>query len=985
MRSTLPRVLLLLVSSSVALPAQTPALQSGAFAWRGIGPANMMGRIASVDAVAADHRRVLVGSASGGVFLSDNAGTTWRAIFDGVGPGSIGAARFSDADPEVIWVGTGEAANRNSVGWGDGVYVSTDGGRSFRHAGLEDTRQVAEFATHPTDPKICYAAAVGSVWGPSGSRGLYKTTDAGQSWTKLGGGLPTAPLSGCTEVVVDPKDPDRLLCAFYERLRTPWSMQSGGPNGGIFESTDAGATWRKVTAGLPTGDTGMIDLDVCLAQPDVWVAAVEASKDLPDTLEVPGPGVYRSDDGGRSWRFLLRHATRPFYHGQIAIDPTDPQRIYVVSRDFRVSTDGGKTFRNKWWGGGGDDHDLWVSPQDGRVRYMATDQGAYLTVDDGRTVVGFENMAIGQYYAIGVDMRDPYHVMGGLQDNAVWSGPSMTREPRGVLNMHNTWIVEGDGFHCQIDPTDWRTTYAVVHCGFCCRVDLLTRDIAYITPTPETISNFGDWFDPDFPEMPIRYTIDPGEYWMYGRSPGRPILPAQFRFNWSSPLVMSPHDPKVIYFGGNHLFESRDRGESWRIASPDLTTNAPQKRNPSEQGGLTRNVTGGENHCTIITIGVSPLDPEVLWCGTDDGCVQVTRDDGAQWTDVRPALDAAAGAEGVRPGAWISRVEPSNHVAGRCYVTLDDHRRDDFRPFVFRTDDFGASWTDVTGDLPEFGSVYVVCEDEGNEGLLYCGTEFGCFYTLDGGAHWRALGESIPQVAVHDLVIHPREVDLVAGTHGRSIWILDDLTGLRQLTAEVRAQPVALLEPRRATLWKEVRLGRKQPSFLFRGENPPRAANLHFWSDAARAVEIEVREPGGARRWTDRIDAVAGLNRVRWNLQFRTPEPELDAVAARLGAAIDVLLERVAEPPEDVELLRTMRDHQLRGARARGGRARQLEQLRADLVHRFGRFAAGEPLFGERVLSRVDASAGTYKVILRAGDDEFVTTLEVRADPLEDE
>ncbi|MBK8976212.1 MAG: hypothetical protein IPM29_09810 [Planctomycetes bacterium] len=970
----------------LAMPVGVPRAQSVADAvaplrWRCIGPSNMMGRIASIDASIDDHRTVLVASASGGVFLSDNAGTSWRAIFDDQGSGSIGDAVFCQGDPDVIWVGTGEASNRNSVGWGDGVYRSTDRGRSFVHVGLAATRQIAAIAAHPSDPDVAYVAAVGSLWGPSGDRGLFKTTDGGRHWTKLGVGvLPGpesgAPLAGCTEVLLHPTRPDTVWCAIYERLRTPWSMQSGGPNGGIFRSHDGGATWAKLTAGLPTGATGMIDLDVCLAHPDVLVANVEADQDLPDDLRVPGPGVYRSDDGGDTWRYLLRHNTRPFYHGQIAIDPSDPDRIYVVSRDFRVSLDGGASWRPRWWGGGGDDHDLWISPKDGGVRYMATDQGAYLTVDDGRTVVGLDNMAIGQYYAIGVDMRDPYHVIGGLQDNGVWIGPSHSREPHGITTRHNSWVVEGDGFHAQIDPTDWRTAYAVIHCGFAARVDLQTRAIAYVTPTPETVANYLDWFDPHCPDEPIRYTILPGDVWFYGDDPVRPRLPPQFRFNWSSPLVLSPHDPNTVYFAGNYLFESRDRGETWRIVSPDLTTDDIDERRPSEQGGLTRNVTGGENHCTIVTIGVSPRDPRVLWCGTDDGNVQVTRDGGAVWTDVTAALLAAPGAP--RPGTWISRVEPSHHADGRCFVTLDDHRRDDFRPFVFATDDFGASWRDVTGDLPGNGSCYVVREDPVQPWLVFAGTEFGAWASIDGGGRWAELAGGLPTVAVHDLVIHPRDADLVAGTHGRSIWILDDLTGLRQLTPEVRSQPAALLAPRRATRWREIRVGRMQPDFLFRGANPPRAAWLHFWSRGGGSATIEIAEPGTDRRWTERVEARPGLNRVAWPLRYPASPSELAAARARLGEAARELATRAPDDTVRAGLGR------LAAAIAGATSAEQLDALRTRLVRDHGQLAAGAVVFGARI-GDAPAAPGVHVATLRHAGVEASVTLAVRSDPLDGE
>lgn len=953
------------------LAAQAP--ETSALAWRNIGPANMMGRISAVEAHPRDHRFVVVASASGGVFLSENAGVTWRAIFDDYGACSIGAVAFHPENRDVIWVGTGEASNRNSVGWGNGVWKSTDRGRSFTCVGLEDTLQIAEIALHPTDHDVAYVAAVGSLWGPSGSRGLYRTRDGGASWERLGDGLPEA--IGCTEVLVHPDDPQHVFCGMYHRVRQPWSMQSGGQGGGLFQSRDGGDTWARLTEGLPTGDTGMIDVAVCLGTPDVMVANIEADESLPEDLSVPGPGVYVSRDRGQTWSYKLRHHTRPFYHGQIDVDPNDPDRIFVVSRDFRVSTDGGETWRGRWWGGGGDDHDFWISPADSRVWYMATDQGCYHTVDDGRTVVGFDNMAIGQYYAIAVGRDDPYHVMGGLQDNALWYGPSNSREPRGILNMHNTWVGEGDGFHCAIDPRDHRTLYLVNHVGFAARLDVVTREHAYITPTPETVSNLADWFDPDHPDEPVRYTIEPGEGWFFARHPQRPRMPPQFRFNWSSPLALSPHDPDTVYFAGNHLFESRDRGDSWRIVSPDLTTNDIDKRRPSEQGGLTRNVTGGENHCTIVTMAVSPLEARELWAGSDDGRVHVSRDGGGSWQDVSAGI--FGGAERPRGAAWISRVEPSHFVRGRCYAAVDDHRRDDRRPWIFVTEDHGATWQPCAGGLPADGSVYVVREDLRNPDLLFCGTEFGCFCSLDRGANWSPLGRGLPHgVAVHDLVIQPDCMDLVAGTHGRSIWIQDDVTPLQQWSE--REPGLHLFRPRRATTWRTIRLGRKQPSFLFRGENPPPGATLHYALDG-EAVDVEVRVSSldGERVWKRSLsERGAGLHRVLWPLRF---DPDGRALKRRLLGALAILEVELADRPEREGLAEIRR--RLEGAES----VRALNAVRGQLVRDYGAWALGRPLFGAR-LEPVVAAPGTYRVTVEAtvAGERVVraTELVVRDDPL---
>ncbi len=945
------------------------------FRWRNIGPANMMGRISALDALDDDYRIVLVGSASGGVFKSTNAGVTWKPIFDDYSSASIGDVAFFQADPDIIWVGTGEAHNRNSSGWGDGIYKSTDGGITFHNMGLKETHQIARIATHPTDPDIVYVAAVGHLWGYSGTRGLFKTTDGGETWEKLTNGLPDDEKTGCTEIKMHPEDPDILFCAMYHRLRKPWHFHSGGPDGGLFKTTDGGKTWRKLIKGLPSGDIGRVGIDICTSKPDVVVASVEASDQLPADMNVPGPGVYRSDDGGETWRYLLRHTSRPMYHGRIAVNPLDDNLIYVIARDYRFSADGGKTFRGKpWRGAGGDDHDLWISPKDKNVFYVASDQGAHLTLDHGKSFLSFNNMAIAQYYAIGVDMRDPYWVYGGMQDIGGFGGPSNSRDYQGILNDHNIEVNGGDGFHMQVDPTDWRTVYTVCHVGGLGRINMETQEYKLISPRPESIVNFNRYFDPNFPEQPVRYSIFPGEHWLWrqsSRSSYSSLLPPQFRYNWSSPVIVSSHNPHTIYFGGNHIFKSKDRGDTWQIISPDLTTNDPKKRNSSESGGLTHEVTGAENHCTIITISESPLDASILWVGTDDGNVQVTRDGGVNWVNVRPNI------QDVPSCTWVSRVEASHFQEGSAYVTFDGHRNDDFTPYVLKTDDFGATWTDISGNIPDGHSLYVIKEDIKNENLLFVGTEFACFATIDGGKNWHRFMNNMPTVAFHDLVIHPRDFDLIAGTHGRSIWIVDDLTPLQQLTPEVLSKDVHLFENRTATRWQSVSLGRQQTFFKFRGENPRSGAFIHFYlkSVPEGKVTMEIHDLEGKRQASVRVSTKSGINMVRWNMSFPPSDSEIAVFQIHLEKVIGELSSLIETDPERT-VLSEMRE-KLKKAKTE----QDLSRIHRQMIQDFAYYSEGRDLFGP-ALASMDAPAGTYQVILTVEGRPYSGTVTIRKDPL---
>lgn len=840
-----------------------------AFEWRNIGPASMGGRVVDIEAVDRDFATVYVASASGGVFRSRNAGTTWTPIFDRYASASIGDIALFQPDPRIVWVGTGEANNRNSVAWGDGIYKSTDGGETFTNMGLQSTHQIARVVTHPTNPEIVWVAAIGHLWGYSGDRGLFKTTNGGRTWTKLTSGLPNDGRTGATELVIDPANPDILYVAFYHRLRRPWTFHSGGPNGGIFKSTNGGQSWTKLTNGLPPGETGRIGLAISRQNPSILMAIVEAERT--NDLARPGSGIYRTENAGQSWTYVNTYNNRPFYYSQIRINPLDHQRVYVLTTNFMVSDDGGKTLRN----GSpdqeihGDFHALWSDPTDSNRYYIGADKGASITHDHGQAFRLFDNLAIAQYYRIGVDMRDPYYVYGGLQDNGTFGGPSFSRDTRGILN-DDTWKLHwGDGMYIQVDPTDWRKIYTEAEGGSVRRYDPVTRTTENARPTPRNIVNHAQYAG--------------------GEARGMDM----FRFNWTSPMVMSPHDPQTLFLGGNHLFRTADGGRSWRIISPDLSTNDPVKTN-RESGGITRDVTGAETHSTISSVSPSPILPALIWAGTDDGNVQLTRDGCATWTNLR------ANIRGVPEGIWVSRIEASHHDPAVAYVAFDGHRSDIFTPWIFKTTDYGRTWTNIATTIPDGQTIHVIREDLVNPNLLFAGSEFAVFASIDGGRRWTRFMQNMPTVATNDLVIHPRDMDLVAGTHGRSIWIADDITPLQQLTPEVLAAPAHLFEQRHATIWENVSRGGQRGHFWFGGENPPtveprgslpragmtNSAMITYYLKQAPSAPptLEIADLDGENSVTVTLPTAAGIQRYKWDLRFAAPQTAANAAQGPRGA-----------------------------------------------------------------------------------------------------
>jgi photosystem II stability/assembly factor-like uncharacterized protein len=817
--------------------------------WRSIGPANMGGRVAALALVPGSSKTFYVGYATGGIFKTENNGVTFKPVFDKYPVLSIGSIAVADApeswtgwekeraggrvDPEkaiadqgkgrIVWVGTGEGNGRNSSSWGGGVYRSTDGGRSFEHLGLTQSHDIPRLAVDPRDPDVAYVAALGHLWGPNPERGVFKTDDGGATWSHV---LKVDDDTGACDVVMDPGDPDTVYAALYTRRRTRWSFSGNSEAGGIFRSDDAGGTWKKLTEGLPPV-TGRIGLAVYPKDTRVLYASVESNHGGSGRTDFdnfsPSGGVFRSEDRGDSWTRLSDLNPRPFYFSRIAVDPEDDQRVYLPGWDMGISDDGGRSFRRS----GSefvhvDFHAITIDPRDPSHILVGNDGGVYVSYDRAVTWDYLNNVAVGQFYRVSVDMSDPYRVGGGLQDNGSWIGPSETlhhtidHSRDGILNDDWRMIHGGDGYTVAFDPTDPDLVYATSQGGHLARIrlDNAVRRI-------------------------LKAEAREGE--------------ERLRFNWDAPFLISKHDPTVLYHGGNRLFKLTERGDRWFDISGDLTRNE-----------VSRTATVGsdaETYGTIVSLAESPLKQGLLWVGTDDGRVHVSENDGQDWSEVTP--DAVN-------RMYVSRVTASGHDSKIAYVAVDGHRSDLFEPILLVTTDLGRSWTDISGDLPGGGPVRVVIEDPASPEVLYCGTEFGVYVTLDRGDGWISLnGKSLPPVAVHDMVIHPRERDLILGTHGRSIYILDDASMFGQLTGETRGKRLALLQPLpgRPRLYAGQHYGLGHG--LFRAKNPPLGAYINFWvrEDAGKEVEVEIADPAGLVIRELKATSRLGLNRIVWDLQ----------------------------------------------------------------------------------------------------------------------
>src|SRR5947207_7744229 len=787
---------------------------------RAIGPAVMGGRISDI---AIDPRNPFVfyvGLAHGGVFKTGDNGVSFDPIFDKQPVLSIGAIAIAPSDSDVIWVGRGEANDRNSSGWGNGVYRSTDGGENWQNVGLKESRAIGRIVVDPRKPEVAYVTASGHLWTDGGERGLFKTTDAGKTWKLiLQASAPHNTRTGCGDVILDPTNPETVYAVLYARQRTPWSFISGpgatdGEDvGGIFKSTNGGTSWKKLTSGLPT-QTGRIGLAISASNSKVVMAVVESfeggTSQLTDLRSKSG-GVFRSEDGGEKWTRMSAMDPRPFYFSQIRIDPANDQRVYLLGFALLVSDDGGKNFR--------EDLSEKVHPdchafaiQPGTVPppkppkpedknkppkppvcqrvLLGTDGGVYQSFAAGKGWDHLNSIPSGEFYRITLDDTKPYYrIAGGLQDNENWVGPSAVPSKEGIRNSDWTALAGGDGFYVVFDPTDHDTFYAESQQGEVHRINLRNGELRRLRPEP---------------------------------AEGQP----RYRFHWNSPMIMSRHKPGVIYLGGNCVFKLTDRMEKYAVISPDLTYNDPTKTNATG--------SGAENYGVVFSLAESPKRAGLLWAGTDDGRLWVTENDGGKWTELTSNLP-----EGAR-SQWIVRIEPSNFDANVAYVATNAYRSGDDRPILLRTADLGKTWETVTGDLPQGNPVEVVREDPVNPKLLYAGTHFGVFASFDQGAHWVRIGD-VPSVRVDVIQVHPRTSDLVIATHGRSIAILDDIVPFREFTAEIAWKPAHLFSVRSATARY------LQPGFVdsngkgvYRGENPAEGAWFTVWLREFTGDEIKI-------------------------------------------------------------------------------------------------------------------------------------------------
>jgi photosystem II stability/assembly factor-like uncharacterized protein len=818
---------LLLVIWTAAAWAQAPAgaeqgiaIESsvfGALRARGIGPAVMSGRITALDAVCADPRIVYVGAAAGGVWKSKDGGITHDPVFDDHCQ-SIGAICIDQDRPDTVWVGTGEPWVRNSVSVGDGVYRTVDGGENWQRLGLEATERIGRIAIDPVDPAVVYVAALGGLWSAGPERGLFRTRDGGATWEKV---LYVDENTGCSDVSLVPGTPNVVFAAMWDYRRSPDFFRSGGPGSGLYRSIDGGETWERLTRGLPEGELGRIAVAVSPSRPSRIYACVESD----DT------GFYRSDDMGTTWIRLSDQRGikgRPFYFNLVVPDPVDPDRVYKPGYVIWSSTDAGERFDALGGWVHVDYHALWVDPADPSHMYCGNDGGVYVTYNRGSTWRHCGDLPVSQFYRVSVDQAEPYNVYGGLQDNGSWRGPS--RSPGGIENADWENLGAGDGFCVVPDPRDPDIVYWESQGGNVRRLHLSTGDNKDIQPKAQ---------------------------------PGEP----EYRWNWNTPIATSPADPARLYVGCQFLMRSTDRGDSWERLSGDLTTNDPALQRQLESGGLTVDNTSAENHCTIYTIAESPRDGAVIWIGTDDGNLQVTADDGATWTNV------AGKVKGVPRGTWVSCVEPGRHDRATAFATFDGHRRGDLRPYVFRTDDLGATWRPLATDAIR-GYCHVIRQDPVNPDLLFLGTESGLYITLDGGLNWARYEEDFPPAPVMDLVIHERENDLVIATHGRGIWILDDFQPLRQITREGLAQPVYLLESPPAFQTGGRYKQHSPGNSYFVAGNPSQTAKIiyflqkrHMFGD----MKIEIFSPEGELLKTLPGGKRKGINVVSWQMRLKPP------------------------------------------------------------------------------------------------------------------
>jgi photosystem II stability/assembly factor-like uncharacterized protein len=802
--------------------------------WRSVGPANNAGRISVVVGIPGDPFTYYVAGANGGIIRTTNGGTTFKPIFDKQDVSSIGAIAIAPSDPNIIYVGTGEGNPRNNASVGDGMYKSIDGGDHWTHIGLEKTDKIARIVIDGRNPDVVFACGIGREWGPNEDRGVFKTTDGGRSWKKV---LYVDPQTACSDISADPNNSNIIYAGMYTYRRWAWHLESGGGNTAVYKSVNGGETWDRLSGkgierGLPKGDMDRIGVAVAPSNPDIVYVISETKSE---------GELWRSDDAGATWRTVSRDPNinfRPFYYADIRVDPKNPNKLFALSGALYLSEDGGTTFRTIARDVHGDHQAMWIDPLNPNRVLSGSDGGWQVSYDGSKTFEVVNTFPFTQFYHINYDMQRPYMTCGGLQDNGNWCGPSQALSTQGNRKADWYTVSGGDGFFTvPVMDKPW-LIYSDAQGGMLNITDTRTGTQKQIYPYPNRVGSVGD-----------------------------AMISHKYRFNWNSPIALSPQNPKVVYFGGNVLFKSTDYGMSWQVISPDLTTNDPKKQE-SSGGPIVVDNTAAEFHCTIITIAPSPLDSNVIWVGTDDGNVQVTRDGGKTWTNVFTNVP------GLKPNAWIPTIDASHSDVATAYVAADHHQDDDYAPYAYMTTDYGKTWKRITGDIPSRAAwVHVVREDPRNRSLLYMGTEMGVWASWDRGSHWVSLRGDLPVTPVRDIQVHPRDNDLLLATHGRGLYIVDDISALQNFSAAQSAD-ATLFDIRPATRWsqwnRDGNLGQKK----WTGENPPQGALITYYLKTQPPGEVNITvsdKDGRPVRRMRRVADDAGINRVAWDLKFDPP------------------------------------------------------------------------------------------------------------------
>ncbi|NIO81049.1 MAG: hypothetical protein GTN53_10605 [Candidatus Aminicenantes bacterium] len=890
---------------------------------RSIGPANMSGRIGDVQVVISNPNIIYVGAATGGVWKSEDGGLNWKPIFDDQPASSIGALAICRQNPNIVWVGTGEANPRNSVGVGRGVFKSLDAGKTWINLGLAKTEKISRIILDPHSPDVAYAAALGTTWGENPERGVFKTFDGGKSWEKV---LYVDQKTGAADLAMAPDNPNKLIAAMWEHRRWPWFFNSGGPGSGLFITTDGGKNWKKLTHkdGLPKGDLGRIGIAFATNKPNIVYALVEAKKNV----------LLRSEDGGFTWRTVNNKedvSGRPFYYSDIRVNPQNENIVYSLQSNLLVSEDGGKNFERltNWGQAHPDYHAMWIHP-DGEYMVVGNDGGIVISRDRGKTWRFARNLPLGQFYHISYDMELPYNVYGGLQDNGSWMGPSSVLTDRGIYNYHWRRVGGGDGFDTEPDPENKGCGYAMSQGGSLFYFDVNTGMSKTIRPTETDVKH---------------------------------------RYNWNAGLAIDPFEPSTIYYGSQFVHCSRDRGHSWEIISPDLTTNDPEKQKQAESGGLTLDVTAAENHTTILCIAPSPVKKGVIWVGTDDGNVQLTTDEGKTWQLVSQPLTGTKKKKGKVPyGTFVPHVEASKFNEACAFVVFDDHRRANWTPYVFVTENYGKTWKSlVTKDIDGF--VHVIEQDHKNKDLLFLGTEFGLYFSMNRGKEWTKWTSGFPTVPVRDLAVHPRDNDLVIGTHGRSIYILDDISFLREIQPDVLKKKAYLFKAADTSQFRRSSASSysTQGDTEFTGPNPPSGAMItYFYIPDEKGEKEDEKE-------TDEMDE--RMSRRREMMERMGMRPGMFGERGQRGKPkiqIEILdkdgnvIRKLQRIPFKKGINRTYWD-----LRQEGLDMSALMRRRGMPAAAMRRFRRG----GAYVLP------GTYTVRLKAGDTEMTQTFQVNFDP----